>query len=215
MAQSTDTSPITIECLSLGALETNCYIVWCTQTLQAFVIDPADSGEVISSSIVEKGLELQAIILTHGHFDHVLGLLEVKLNFNVPIYLHPADTGLLAQAQASAHHWLKRRVDPVPAAEVALAEGQRHPLGTTSLTVIETPGHTPGSVCLYNDQVIFTGDTLFKGTIGRTDFSYSNPQHMVRSLHRLHQLPSHLQVFPGHGSSTTLSAEKSVLNDIF
>lgn len=195
--------------LTLGALDTNCYLVWDEQSRQAVVIDPADDGGFISEQIVDQQLELQAIVLTHGHFDHVLGLLELKLNFEVPIYLHPDDIFLIKQAQSSALHWLKRSVDPVPLPTDHLREGQHLSLAGTSFQVIHTPGHTPGSVSLYNQEngLLFSGDTLFKSTIGRTDFKYSDPELMRASLRRLSELPPETNVYPGHGQPTTIKSE--------
>jgi hydroxyacylglutathione hydrolase len=203
--------------LALGALDTNCYLAWCTETLEAVIIDPADSGDLISEKILEEGLKPQAIILTHGHFDHVLGLLEVKLNFDLPVFLHRHDWGLLQTAPASAQHWLGLATDPVPKPDHELAENMILPLGKHEIKVIETPGHTPGSVSLLvvenhahttgaetKNQLLFTGDTLFKDGVGRTDFSYSSPVDLERSLQKIFQLPADTICLPGHGEPATL-----------
>lgn len=172
------------------------------------MIDPADEGRFISEQILENQLQLKAIVLTHGHFDHVLGLLELRLNFPVPILIHESDQFLLKNAPSNALHWLKRVVDPVPLADDFLHEGDQVKLGQESLTVMETPGHTPGSIVLYNEDVVFSGDTLFKGTVGRTDFKYSSPIELNKSVHRLIELPESLTVLPGHGETTTIGEEK-------
>lgn len=211
-----------LECTSitLGELQTNCYIVSCPHTRAAVVIDPADSGDTITSYLLEQQLDLQAILLTHGHFDHCLGLLELQLNFSVPAYIHKKDLFLVQQAQKSAEHWLKHTVDPVPTPSEFLYEGQEITFGECSLTVISTPGHTPGSVCFISkpessdfkkEQFIFsksgflfTGDTLFKDAITRTDFRYSSVLQLHSSIDRLKHLPSRMEVFAGHGDQTSL-----------
>jgi hydroxyacylglutathione hydrolase len=198
---------------SLGALQTNCYLLWDDETFEAVVIDPADSGDFIIEQILDEDLLVKAIWLTHGHFDHVLGLLEVKLAFNAPVWMHQADESLLSQAQKSAQHWLERKVDPVPPADHFWKDNDQVELGSHSFKIFHTPGHTPGSVSLYSaqNQLLISGDTLFKGTIGRTDFSYSDHQAMLESLTTLHSLPAQTKVYPGHGDNTTIGSEESTL----
>ncbi len=197
-----------IKPLVLGELATNCYLVWDEQSREAIIIDPADEGGFITEQILELQLSPRAIILTHGHFDHVLGLLELKLNFDLPIWMHQGDVFLLKQAQSSALHWLKRQVDPVPLPDAFLTAGQKITVGSAEFTVIETPGHTPGSVSLYNQTVIFTGDTLFKGSVGRTDFRYASPLQLAESVQKILALPAELLVCSGHGDFTTIGAER-------
>ncbi|MBU0579309.1 MBL fold metallo-hydrolase [Patescibacteria group bacterium] len=192
-----------IETFSLGQLATNCYLAWCEKTREAIVIDPADEGGFISEKILELDLKPVAIIITHGHFDHLLGLLELKLNFSqVPIMMYEADLFLVKSAKKRTQHWLKMQVDPVPIPDIFLKEGDKIKFGQETLTVLHTPGHTPGSICLYNDGAIFTGDTLFAGgVIGRTDLSYSSPKHMSQSLTKVKELLGSKQMYAGHGDS--------------
>ncbi|MBP7768347.1 MBL fold metallo-hydrolase [Candidatus Woesebacteria bacterium] len=206
--------------IELGALQTNCSIVWCNKTLQAVVIDPADSADVISQFLLENQLTLTAILLTHGHFDHVLGLLELSLNFDVPSYIHQKDEFLIKNAQKSAEYWLKQSVDPVPLPTHRYKGGDTICFGSCALHVLETPGHTPGSVCLYytpeieskntdqffdsEEQILWTGDTLFKESLTRTDFRYSSIFTLRESLRSLTQLPAQTVVLSGHGEATTL-----------
>lgn len=191
-----------IETLSLGQLATNCYLAWCDDTREAIVIDPADEGGFISEEILRLDLKPVAIVLTHGHFDHVIGLLELKLNFDVPIMMHEADLFLIESLQQRAQHWLKMQVDPAPLPDMYIDEGEEVKFGQETLRVIHTPGHTPGSICLYNDGVMFTGDTLFAdGAIGRTDLSYSNKKKMSQSLKKIRELPGSRQMYAGHGES--------------
>jgi hydroxyacylglutathione hydrolase len=197
-------SQLHLERLVLGQLETNCYILWDEPSGAAVVVDPADSGETILQRCLDLGLAVGAIWLTHAHFDHVLALLELKLAWDVPIFLHQADQELLSQAQSSAQHWLKHSVDPVPPATHFWHGGETIPLGETPFHVLHTPGHTPGSVCLVSNQLILTGDTLFAEGVGRTDFSYSRPLQLNTSLRELAQLGPQLPIYPGHGDSIAL-----------
>ncbi len=192
-----------IETLKLGQLDTNCYLAWCEKTDEVIIIDPADEGGFISEKILELNLKPVAIILTHGHFDHILGLLELKLNFpKTPIMAHEADLFLIESVQKRAQHWLKMQVNPAPKVDKLLKEGNQIKFGQEVLTVLHTPGHTPGSICLYSDLVMFTGDTLFKdGAIGRTDLSYSSPKKIQQSLKKIKDLPGSQQMYSGHGAS--------------
>lgn len=210
-------SDLKIKTLSLGELNTNCYIIWDKETLKAWVVDPADSGDLISEEIVREGLHLEKIILTHGHFDHILGLLEVKLNFpHAPIYLHKKDLFLVKSVQERVNFWLKRKVDPVPLPDTNYKEDSTLKLSGKEFKVIETPGHTPGSVCLYCSQenLLISGDTLFKHAIGRTDFKYSDHEKIKKSLEKLINLPANTIIYPGHGKQTTIKDEVDWLETI-
>ncbi len=195
-----------IKQLTLGELSTNCYLAWDDTTREAIIIDPADEGGFITEQILGLQLSPTAIVLTHGHFDHVLGVLELKLNFNIPVVMHEQDVFLLERAQSSALHWLGREVDPVPPPDQFLRHGEVITFGNVELKVIETPGHTPGSVSLYNDEVVFTGDTLFADGVGRTDFKYSDSQELQRSLKKIQQLPDQKKrtAYAGHGEAFIL-----------
>jgi hydroxyacylglutathione hydrolase len=192
--------------LTLGELQTNCYLAWDDKTREAIIIDPGDEGGFITEHILELQLLPEAIVLTHGHFDHILGLLELRLNFEIPIVIHEADVFLLENAQSSAHHWLKRKVDPVPQPDQFFRGGDLLTFGDVELKVLETPGHTPGSVCLYNDEVIFTGDTLFADGVGRTDFKYSDAKLLEKSIKKIQQLitTNKLIAYAGHGQAFSL-----------
>ncbi len=207
---------LTVTSLRLGALNTNCYFIWHPTTRECIIVDPADAGDYLCQTILELKLQPQAILLTHGHFDHVLALLEVQTAFHLPAYLHPADDFLLANAAASAKHWLNLEVDPIPPASHHLDSNVVLTFCQTSWQVIHTPGHTPGSVCFYlpAEKTIVTGDTLFRGSVGRTDFRYSKPQLLLTSLEKLFALPAETTVLPGHGLTTTLGREKNAMSDI-
>jgi hydroxyacylglutathione hydrolase len=211
---------VQIRSLNLGELQTNCYIVWSEQSSTALVIDPADSADTISQFLLEQNVQLTAILLTHGHFDHCLGLLELSLNFEVPSYLHEQDIFLIKNAQTSAQHWLKHSVDPVPLPSHHLQDNSVLQCGDFSLTVLHTPGHTPGSVCLRltseatlfvdgnqiisNSGVVFTGDTLFKESYPETNHKYSNILDLRDSWEKLKKLDPTTTILPGHGEPATL-----------
>ena len=192
---------------TLGDLQTNCYLL--SHQSQAVIIDPADAGDFLNEELSRQNLQLQAVILTHGHFDHCLGLLSLATAWpGLKIYLHPADNFLLKKAPDNAQFWLGRSVDPVPPATHPLTDQQQFKLLNATWQVIHTPGHTPGSVSLLvngpEQSWLFCGDTLFAQGVGRSDFSYSDPQALQTSLQKLHQLKNngrYDQAYPGHGPS--------------
>lgn len=186
-----------IAVLPLGAYQTNCYIAFDEDSRDCVVVDPGYVDPRVGSLIEREGLKLHAILLTHGHFDHVGGVDALRAG-GVPVYLCPADLALPDGMTT---------LDPNGDYNF-FAEGDRLQFGTLSFTVLQTPGHTPGSCCLQCEDVLFTGDTLFAGSCGRTDFPLSDPDAMTASLRRLHDLPSDCSVLPGHGLTSTLSRER-------
>lgn len=197
--------------LELGQLQTNCFIAICEETKEGIVIDPADEGGFIAEKVLSLGVKPVMIVATHGHFDHVLGLLELKLAFGLPFVMHEDDQLLLKQAQKSALHWLKRQVDPVPMYDWDLMDGDEIRFGKEKLKVIHTPGHTPGSVSLYSekDKILFSGDTIFAGgSVGRTDFKYSSREDLENSIKKLMALPTETMIYAGHGEESTVGSER-------
>jgi len=197
--------------LTVGELDSNCYLVSCPETQETIIIDPGDDGSFISEKILELKLKPLCVVFTHGHFDHVLGSLELRLNFDLPIFLHKNDDFLIKNAQKSAIYWLKKHeVAPVPSEVSFINEGKILKFGDCQLEVIETPGHTPGSISLVSkgtNPIIFTGDTLFQNSVGRTDFKYSKPLELEKSLQKLFKYPKETICYPGHGEPTTIGAE--------
>lgn len=192
-----------IQTLVVGEMETNCYLV--SDSDECLIIDPGDDADFITQTILESKLKPVAIVLTHGHFDHALGCLELKLNFQIPVMLHKNDLKLYSSANQSALHWLKKRTLKVPPIDQYIKEGDEIKLGNEKLRVIESPGHTPGSICLMaascQPPAVFTGDTLFANGVGRTDFSYSSPSDLQTSLAKLKAVCCQLSavIYPGHG----------------
>lgn len=199
-----------LERLTLGELDTNCYLLMDEEVGVAAIIDPADEGEFLSEKIARANVRLEAIILTHGHFDHVLGILPLKMAFGAEIILHKNDLSLYTKAPASARHWLKADTPILPKPDRFVKGKGTIVIGQSIvLEVIETPGHTPGSICLYerSEKVLFTGDTLFKSGVGRTDFSYASHEDLEKSLEKLAKLPPETVIYPGHGEPSTIGDE--------
>lgn len=185
-----------IKCLPVGQLQANCYLLWDQNTRDCFIIDPGDEADFLTDEILRLQLKPQAILLTHGHYDHCLACLELKLNFNIPIYLDPKDNFLYQNASSSARHWSGTKSFKQP----ATAPYPKHlQLGTTTIEIIPTPGHTPGSVSLYSKPFLFTGDTLFSDGVGATNHRYSSAKDLHHSLQTIKALPSGTEVYPGHG----------------
>ena len=197
-----------IKCITVGALETNCYIVADEKTLDCAVIDPGADASAILDYLEETKLKSRFVLLTHGHFDHTGAVTDILAETDAKLCMHKADVGI---SVAGDYY----RFVP-PEGTQFFAEGDTVCVGDISFTVIETPGHTPGSVTLLcaeagsEEKVLFTGDTLFRDSCGRTDFPGSSAEDILRSLKRLAELPGNYEVYPGHMDSTTLSRERRV-----
>ena len=182
--------------LALGAYQTNCYLLW--EGDSAVVIDPGYEADTILRALETLGMELKAILLTHGHFDHVGAVKELVAETGCEVYIHPAERDLPPMITAGQLYFTR-----------TYGEGDTiTPVSGIELTVLHTPGHTPGSVCLLWKDQMFSGDTLFQGSCGRVDLPGGDPRVMMESLRRLASLEADYHVHPGHGGSTTLSAEK-------
>jgi len=199
------------ETLILGQLDTNCYLVWDDATKECLIIDPADDGVSISEEINNKQLKVKYIFLTHGHFDHSLGALDLKLIYNAEFGCSEKDAFLLYRQDETASHFLKKEIK-VPnfiKIDIDLDKIKDFKLGEEEFEVIKTPGHTPGSVCFYSakQNLLFSGDTLFAGLRGRTDFKYGSTPKIFESLKKLMKLPKETLVLSGHGEETTIERE--------
>lgn len=186
-------------------MQTNCYLVW-DKDKNTIIIDPADEADFIADQINKLGLKPELVILTHGHFDHALAALDLKLMFNIPIAVSFRDKFLLDRTSKTATHFLKQTINiPQIEPDIDLDELKQ----IKNLKIIKTPGHTPGSLCLYcaKQNLLFSGDTLFKDLRGRTDFSYSSTDDIFKSLCQLMKLPDETQVLPGHGQETKIGNE--------
>ena len=195
-----------------GPFSTNAYLVACSTTLEAAIIDPApDSFSQIDSLIVEKKLIPRYIWLTHSHWDHIADVKKIRNKYEIPVYVHSLDApNLEIPGSDGLPCWIKiETVTP----DFFLQEGMKLELGELVFQVLETPGHSPGSVCFYEpkEAVLLSGDTLFQGSIGNLAFPTSQPERMWESLRRLSILPVQTKVFPGHGPSTTIGVELDML----
>lgn len=186
---------MTITTLPLGMLQTNCYIL--TEGDRCLVIDPGDEPEKVLGFLEKQGLTLEAVLLTHGHFDHVGAVKTLAAETDCRVFLCEQDLTLPGAMTAGPLYHTD-----------FYSEGDRLTLAGMTFEVLHTPGHTPGSVCLRFGEHLFSGDTLFAGSCGRTDFPGSSPADMIRSLSRLSQLEDSLKVYPGHGENTTIGKEK-------
>ncbi len=196
--------------LPLGPLQTNCYILACTTTKKAAVIDPAWDGKRIAEIVEKEGWQVSHILLTHSHFDHVGGLADLKTATNAPIYIHPEAVTMLENANLAASMW-QLSVPQPPDADKMLAEGQVVQVGELNLQVLFTPGHAPGHVCFYlpDHHVIFDGDVLFQESIGRTDLPGGDFKLLMKNIHeKLMILPDETAVLSGHGDATTIGEER-------
>ena len=182
--------------LTLGELEENCYIIDCSSGLAA-VVDPGYEPNTVLSAVAERGLKVGAVLLTHGHFDHVGGAKEIsKASGSCPVYLNDVDLELPSRLSCGIYR------------TAAYSEGDVITVGEAEFAVIQTPGHSMGSVCLLCGGLLFTGDTLFYRSCGRTDFPGGSPKLMRQSLARLAGMPGNPTVLPGHGPATTLGHER-------
>ncbi len=190
--------------LELGQLQTNCYLLSNKKTGQAIIIDPADDADYIIRIIEDNNLKPIKIIATHGHFDHVLAINELKLAYKIPFFLHKKDEFLLKYMRRSSKYFTGFDPGPAPKPDGFLKEGE---ILAHKLKIIHTPGHTPGSITLFNksEKIAFVGDLIFsQGGIGRTDFSYSNKKDLEKSIQRILKFPEETIIYPGHGEKTTI-----------
>ncbi|PNV77382.1 MAG: MBL fold metallo-hydrolase [Thermoproteota archaeon] len=195
--------------LVVGPLKTNCYIL--ASSDEAVVIDPGWEGERILSKI--GNVKLKAIILTHGHFDHVTAASMLKEAKNARILMNKRDIYLLKSLRYQLSRFgIEKDVEIEP--DEFIEDGDELKLGDSLITVIHTPGHTPGSICLLWEGKLFSGDTLFKGAFGRVDLPGGNYNDLVASMRKLLDLSDEVLVFPGHGDETTIGAERGMMTEI-
>lgn len=199
-----------IERMVLGQIQTNCYVVINEATKETIVIDPADRPDAVLRKAVDEGLKLKAIFLTHGHADHMLGVPELKAKLGLPVYACEAERELLADPEQNLSQALFRK-SVAFAADVWVKDEEEIEAAGMKFRVLATPGHTPGGCCYYSAEagVLFSGDTLFAGSVGRTDFpggSMSALMHSIRE--KLVPLPDETRVYPGHMEESTIGAER-------
>ncbi|MCI8370896.1 MAG: MBL fold metallo-hydrolase [Lachnospiraceae bacterium] len=199
-----------VKLLVLGPVSTDCYILYREGSKRAILIDPADTAGKIVDTLTELELEPEAVLLTHGHFDHIMAVTELKDRYGMKVYAHEEEAeiaenpGLNLSNQFGLSYALK--------VDETVREGEILEIAGFSLKVLHTPGHTKGSVCYYmeEDKLLFSGDTLFAGSVGRSDFPTGSGAVLIRSIQeKLATLPEDVQVFPGHGEQTNIGYEKT------
>jgi len=198
---------------SLGQLATNCYFA-VNEKNYCLIIDPADEASFILEEIQRRKLTPIALLATHGHFDHIMAAGEIQQSFTTPFYIHKKDLFLVDRVVETAEYFLGYKPTILPIKDIKNFSIENSlKIDNWSLKIIFTPGHTPGSVCFYfeKEKILFSGDTLFKGAIGRYDFSYSSKKDLDNSLKKLLQLPPDVIVYPGHGEKTTIDEARRFL----
>jgi hydroxyacylglutathione hydrolase len=197
-----------IRSMQVGPLQANCFIAGCEETRHAAVIDPGGDADRILLALANDRLTLKAIINTHGHFDHVSANKALKEATGADLMIHPHDAPMLTHLARGAAQWGLRSEDS-PEPDRLLQEGDTVTVGRIQFKVFHTPGHTPGGISLYADQVVFVGDTLFAGSIGRTDFPGGDFNTLISSIHtKLFTLPDDTTVYTGHMEPTSIGKEK-------
>jgi hydroxyacylglutathione hydrolase len=202
--------PLSLTRFTVGPLMENCYLLADESTRLAVLVDPGDEAPLLLSALHKQQLKLQAIWLTHAHFDHIGAIEEITAALEVPVLLHPADRPVYQNAYKAAQIWDIPFTQPT-ADTLDLAAEQVLMLGDTAVRCLYTPGHAPGHLAFYleSQQLVLSGDALFRGSIGRTDLPFGNQQQLLTSIrNKLLVLPDDTLVYPGHGGETDIGLEK-------
>ena len=193
--------------LVVGPLAANCYIVGSESSKEGMIIDPGDEAKAILEKVKDLGLEIRSIVLTHGHIDHIGALKEVKEATGAEVAIHTDEAKSLQGQPLSTLLGLSHPTPPPP--DRLLQDGDSMDIGDLHFSVLHTPGHSPGGICLLGEGVVFSGDTLFNYGIGRTDLPGGSYSQLMNSLHtKLMVLPDNTAVYPGHGPDTTIGTER-------
>lgn len=199
-----------VERFLTGILSTNCYVAWNEETKEAVIVDPAAYPKKMAEFLREEGLKPQAVLLTHGHFDHIMGLDAFLAEYPVPVYVHEAEKELIADPKTNLS--LTYTNGYVFEGAIYVTDGQKIEAAGVTFEVLFTPGHTLGGCCYYaeSENILFSGDTLFRCSIGRSDLPTGDEAALIRSIkEKLLVLPEHTVVYPGHMAATTIQTEKT------
>lgn len=200
---------ISIQSVMLGMVQTNCYLIYNDATKEAVIVDPADNPEAIKRRIGQLGLKPLAILLTHGHFDHIMGADGVRSQYHIPVYVHELDEAVMEDPELNGCPMIGRNVSVK--ADKFVKDKDCLTFGGMLFQVLFTPGHTQGGVCYYMPQIkkLLCGDTLFEGSVGRTDLPTGSMRTLIQSIReKLFTLDDDVEALPGHGGSTTIGYEK-------
>lgn len=193
----------------MGSVQTNCYFLYQENEKKIIVVDPADRGEYLYNAFCEKGFEVAAILLTHAHFDHIWGCNKLRELSGAQVFAWEEEKEVCESAKLNVSQDVGRPYEVT--VDWYLKDGEKVTVEGMEFTVIGTPGHTQGSCCYYfeEDNILISGDTLFEGSVGRDDLPTGNGRTLIRSVkEKLMVLPEEVNVFPGHGGSTTIGEEK-------
>ena len=196
-----------IEHIVVGPLQVNCFIAYEEDSLEALVVDPGDEAEKIIRLIEARRLKVSSIVCTHAHFDHIGAVRRLKEKTGAPVIIQREDVEIYMRAGEQAVLW-GFQIEQPPEPDVYVDDGDEIRAGKLRFKVLHTPGHSPGGISLYGGGVIFTGDTIFAGSVGRTDFYGGSLEELKKSFSKIISLPPETRIFPGHGPSTTVEKEK-------
>ncbi|MCX7988663.1 MAG: MBL fold metallo-hydrolase [Thermodesulfovibrio sp.] len=197
-----------IKKFEVGPLLVNCYVVYDEKIKDAFVVDPGDEPDLVLDFIKEEGLYVKYIICTHGHFDHIGAVRELKDETGAHIILHRGDLEIYKHSPEVAREFFGIEIESQPEPDILIDNEETIKIFQKELKFLYTPGHSPGSISVYLDGYLFTGDTLFAGSVGRTDLIGGNMQQLLNSLKKLGSFPPDTLVLPGHGPKTKIEFEK-------
>jgi hydroxyacylglutathione hydrolase len=206
-----ETVELEVRRVVVGLFRENCWIVGSRRRGEACVIDPGDEPEEILALARDMGVRITRVVASHAHLDHIMAARAIVEATGAPFLMHRDDLFIADSMPASARQLLGQDVPPAPTPDAFPSDGQDLEIAGVSVRVIHTPGHTPGSLCLYaaDAQLLFSGDTLFRESIGRTDLPGGDPEQILRSIsHRLFELPDQTRVLPGHMQETTIAHER-------
>jgi glyoxylase-like metal-dependent hydrolase (beta-lactamase superfamily II) len=192
----------------VGPLENNCFIVIEEASKECFITDPGDEPDRIMDFINENKLKVKYLICTHAHFDHVGAVPELKKETGARIVIHKDDLPIYESSQEHASMW-GFEIDPMPRPDMFVADGDSVDIGNLRFEILHTPGHSPGGICIFGEGVVITGDTLFAGSVGRTDLPGGDILKLKASFKRLMSMSDGIKVLPGHGPETTIGREKT------
>ena len=197
-----------LEKLKLGSYKANCYIVGSEKSKDVIIIDPGSESKRVKELIFENSYNPKLILLTHGHGDHIGAVGDLKQEYNIPVYIHKSDKDMLKDSSLNFTNMMFKNGISINADKL-VEEGDTITIDNMKFQVIHTPGHTEGSICLIHKKVLFSGDTLFRGSIGRTDFPGGSYDKIINSIkEKLLTLDEKTVVYPGHEDSTTIKFEK-------